>query len=665
VLCLVHGRTQEQAAAELGGSVRTLRRRLDRAKALLRVRLERRGVVPAVAAGLVAGVGEPAAAVPADLARAAVCGAVEFLTGGRASTPAAVVAKGVVMGTAKLKAAAVVAVSVMALGLGVGWASGDPPAAIPPANVPLAAPQAPAAKPQPPSLVTFLDHGTVEQQPVTGTYPGATHRSANFVVHAPTPVLARAVAAEAEYQRKELAVKWLGKELPPAAEPCVIRYAYAENALVGSSTFTYGPDGKHELRTAATELQGQLVLMLQLELPRQVTHLVFATHFGRQLPRWAEQGVALLTETASGQVALDRQVREFLNAGRGYRLRTLLSIAEFPQDLSVLYAQSHSLVRFLLARTPTSAPFSSGMWVFGPDGDEDSARQIEEAIRKNARQGVIRFLTTGMAGGWDKAVKEVYRFESVDALEQAWLEWLKTPESRPPAGPTPTPRPAPRPPLAPDLIPPANLPADQPVPRLLGAGAMPVNSREFPIRIDPRPEEKGRIKEFRMFVSQDEGKSWALVAAAPPDRAELKYTAPADGVYWFHLVKVFSDGMPVPSAAAFPPAPRDAHIKLLVDTTPPLVRVTGARRETVRAGEPLAGKKLVRVDWEVYDENLDDRKTVVEHRPAGSGAKWKRVEVAEGFTHVLFDDPGGPLEVRVTAADRAGNVGTSAVKRVN
>src|SRR4051812_35845958 len=103
VLCLVHGRTQEQAAAELGGSVRTLRRRLDRAKALLRVRLERRGVVPAVAAGLVAGVGEPAAAVPAELARAAVGGAFEFLTGGRASTPAAVVAKGVVMGTAKLK----------------------------------------------------------------------------------------------------------------------------------------------------------------------------------------------------------------------------------------------------------------------------------------------------------------------------------------------------------------------------------------------------------------------------------------------------------------------------------------------------------------------------------------------------------------------------------
>ncbi|MBX9583556.1 MAG: sigma-70 family RNA polymerase sigma factor, partial [Gemmataceae bacterium] len=49
VLCLIDGRTQEQAAAALGGSVRTVRRRLDRAKAVLRARLERRGVVPAVA----------------------------------------------------------------------------------------------------------------------------------------------------------------------------------------------------------------------------------------------------------------------------------------------------------------------------------------------------------------------------------------------------------------------------------------------------------------------------------------------------------------------------------------------------------------------------------------------------------------------------------------
>lgn len=58
ILCLVSGRTHAQAAAALGSSVRTVRRRLDRAGALLRTRLMRRGVVPAVGAALVASVGE-------------------------------------------------------------------------------------------------------------------------------------------------------------------------------------------------------------------------------------------------------------------------------------------------------------------------------------------------------------------------------------------------------------------------------------------------------------------------------------------------------------------------------------------------------------------------------------------------------------------------------
>jgi RNA polymerase sigma factor (sigma-70 family) len=55
VLCYLQGRTHDEAARQLGWSVRTLRRKLDRGRELLRLRLSRRGVVfPAVllAAGL-------------------------------------------------------------------------------------------------------------------------------------------------------------------------------------------------------------------------------------------------------------------------------------------------------------------------------------------------------------------------------------------------------------------------------------------------------------------------------------------------------------------------------------------------------------------------------------------------------------------------------------
>ena len=40
---------------------------------------------------------------------------------------------------------------------------------------------------------------------------GASHRSQNFVVDAPTPQMARAVADHAEVCRKKIAREWLGK----------------------------------------------------------------------------------------------------------------------------------------------------------------------------------------------------------------------------------------------------------------------------------------------------------------------------------------------------------------------------------------------------------------------------------------------------------------------
>src|SRR5205085_8354462 len=64
VACFLEEQTHDEAARELGWSLSTLRRRLDRGKELLRARLGRRGVSLAVGL-LTAGVSAPAiAAVP-------------------------------------------------------------------------------------------------------------------------------------------------------------------------------------------------------------------------------------------------------------------------------------------------------------------------------------------------------------------------------------------------------------------------------------------------------------------------------------------------------------------------------------------------------------------------------------------------------------------------
>ena len=168
--CLYHGKTQDEAAAELGWSLSTLRRRLDRGRELLRSRLTTRGIAPAVA--LVAGAVAPSAVaalptavrattldlaaggtVPAGVSSLARVGAPRGSTFGAVTVIAGVTAVGVMVGT-------------------VAWVALDRPPAMPPVAAaqnpeptkPDLLPEIPAA-PMPPRAVarfgtTRFRHGT-------------------------------------------------------------------------------------------------------------------------------------------------------------------------------------------------------------------------------------------------------------------------------------------------------------------------------------------------------------------------------------------------------------------------------------------------------------------------------------------------------------------------
>ena len=467
VLCLLHGRTQEQAAAELGGSVRTVRRRLDRAKAVLRLRLERRGVVPAVAGGLIGSLGS-AEAVPPELVRRAVDGVFEFLAGG-ASTPAAVVAKGVVGSMVQFKMTAAVAMAAAAavlIGLGVGGADDKPAPLIPPANVP-EPPLVPA------SPVPRATAPPVETRPV----PAVSHRTANFVVYAASPVVARAVANEAEFQRSELAKKWLGTELADWPKQCEIWVHLTAGPSGGASTFNFGTDKAGNRVLIGTridmDLRGSFEAILTTQVPHEVTHCVLATHFGKALPRWADEGIALTSESEGEQARHDVLCRELLNAGRGIRLKTLFKMADYPKDIAVLYAQGTSVVRFLLTREGNR----KGEWMPFPVGAAKKIIDLRKVELKSDPTGVqvtlfnpanshnclTSFLWIGGNGNtpesWDRAAKEVYGFASVDEMEEAWLDWLRKPESK--LNGPPAPRPAAPKEDKPDLIPPTKLPGGE------------------------------------------------------------------------------------------------------------------------------------------------------------------------------------------------------------
>ena len=140
VLCHLAGRGQDEAAADLRVSRRTLQRRLDQARELLRERLSRRGVTlsAAVAAAAVAPGGASAVPLPleADTVRllAAPPEAARFLE----------LAGGALRATAPARWQALAAAVLVAAAAGVGLATGLGPAARPPAPQAAAQPAADA-----------------------------------------------------------------------------------------------------------------------------------------------------------------------------------------------------------------------------------------------------------------------------------------------------------------------------------------------------------------------------------------------------------------------------------------------------------------------------------------------------------------------------------------
>ena len=142
IACYLRKQTQDEAARELGWSLATLRRRLDRGKAMLRARLTRRGVT--LSAGLLASNLAPAtaSAVPPDLT-AALC---RILQDGAVPSPVVSSLAGAALGKSLgVKLAAATAALVLG-GLAAAVSSGTPPVPPPPVTTTATPESAPAAK---------------------------------------------------------------------------------------------------------------------------------------------------------------------------------------------------------------------------------------------------------------------------------------------------------------------------------------------------------------------------------------------------------------------------------------------------------------------------------------------------------------------------------------
>lgn len=236
----------------------------------------------------------------------------------------------------------------------------------------------------------------------------ASYDTANFRTEAPTPELAKKFGDMAEFYRKEKALEWTGREMPQWPARCPLQVQITQGSAGGATTFTFGQDGgKPVVTSIKMEIRGDAKQLLNSVLPHEVTHTVLANHFGRPVPRWADEGGSVLSENDEERFNHDVRCRELLNAGRGIKLGVLFRMTEYPRDMIVLYAQGYSVSAYLVQR--------------GGGG-------------KDGRMKLLQFLGQGMSGNtpesWNAACARVYGIDSVNAMEEAWLTALKTPPSR-------------------------------------------------------------------------------------------------------------------------------------------------------------------------------------------------------------------------------------------
>lgn len=226
---------------------------------------------------------------------------------------------------------------------------------------------------------------------------GAAFRTTNFVVEAPTPQLAQQFGQAAEHWRREKAIDWLGQEMQPWPEPCPLKVRVTMGGAGGATQFAFDRGrvlGQH------MSIEGSLDRLLVSVLPHEVTHTVFAYYFRSPVPRWADEGGAVLSEDDLERGRHDMLCRQILNTpGRHIPLRRLFALRDYPGDVMALYAEGFSVSNFL--------------------------------VQARGRQAFLAFVSYGMQRGWDGAALYHYGYNGVDSLERAWLDSLRN--NRPPA----------------------------------------------------------------------------------------------------------------------------------------------------------------------------------------------------------------------------------------
>lgn len=132
-------------------------------------------------------------------------------------------------------------------------------------------------------------------------------------------------------------------------------------------------------------------------LPHEMTHVLLADVFPKSPPpRWAEEGLALLSDPADKRARHDRDLRRALQTNTTLPLVRFCSDTEYPSagDRGIFYAQSLSLAEYL--------------------------------VGLDTPQRFVEFVELSQQVGQTAALERIYEIRGLNELENRWLRHAMT-----------------------------------------------------------------------------------------------------------------------------------------------------------------------------------------------------------------------------------------------
>ena len=150
------------------------------------------------------------------------------------------------------------------------------------------------------------------------------------------------------------------------------------------------------------------------------------------------------------------------------------------------------------------------------------------------------------------------------------------------------------------------------------------NHRNHEIPVNVEESVRADTREFRLYMSSDQGAEWNLSSRILPDKKGFVFYAPGDGTYWFQVAFVNCAGVQNPDEKSIPTG--RPHLVMVIDTLKPIVNSFQAQRAgdeilvtwDVKEDHPDLSKDGMRLEYQVKDL-LVEKWTPIAMQPALKG----------------------------------------------